>query len=216
MPDLSITVAAAEVVPYAIAPTLSFRLELTNEPADERVHTVVLRAQIQIEVLRRGYGRGEEQRLRDLFGESSRWGQTLRTMHWTHASTVAQSFAGTTTIDLPVPCSYDFNIAATKYFHGLEEGEIPLTLLFSGSIFYEGDSGRLQVAPISWDKEARFRLQVKTWQQLMDAYYPNIVWLQLRRDVFEQLYQYKVESGIPTWEQVVERLLPPVDEAVPS
>jgi hypothetical protein len=216
MPDLSMTVAAAEVVPYAIAPTLSFRLELTNEPADERVHTVVLRAQIQIDVLRRRYTQGEEERLRDLFGESSRWSQTLRTMHWTYASTVAQPFTGTTTIDLPVPCSYDFNIAATKYFHGLEDGEIPLSLLFSGSIFYEGDAGRLQVAPISWDKEASFRLPVRTWQQLMDTYYPNITWLQLRRDAFERLYQYKVESGIPTWEQVVERLLPPVDEAVPS
>ena len=104
-----------------------------------------------------------------------------------------------------VPCSYDFNVAATKYFAGLEEGEIPLSLLFSGSLFYEDQDARLQVAPISWTKEATFRLPVATWRELMDAYYPNIAWLQLRRDVFERLYRFKMENAIPTWEQALER-----------
>jgi hypothetical protein len=137
-------------------------------------------------------------------------------MHWTYASTVAQSFKGSTSVKMPVPCSFDFNGAATKYFHGLENGEIPLSLLFSGSVFYEDEAHRLQVAPISWDKEASFRLPVEMWQSLMDTYYPNLAWLQLRRDVFERLYRYKVEGGIPTWEQALERLLPPVDEAIAS
>jgi hypothetical protein len=216
MPDLTISVESVDVEPYALAPTLSFQLNVANEPVTERVHTIVLRAQIQIDVVRRRYDRNEEERLRDLFGEPSRWAQTLRTMHWTYASTVAQSFMGSTSVKMPVPCSFDFNVAATKYFHGLENGEIPLSLLFSGSVFYEDEAHRLQVAPISWDKEASFRLPVEMWQSLMDTYYPNLAWLQLRRDVFERLYRYKVEGGIPTWEQALERLLPPVDEAIAS
>ena len=59
---------------------------------------------------------------------------------------------------MPVPCTFDFNVAATKYFHGLSEGDLPLNFLFSGTVFYAGGSERLQVAPISWEKEAKFKL----------------------------------------------------------
>jgi hypothetical protein len=45
----------------------------------------------------------------------------------------------------------------------------------------------------------------------MDAYYPNLACLHLRRDVFDRLYRYKIERGIPTWEAALEGLLPPVD-----
>jgi hypothetical protein len=36
----------------------------------------------------------------------------------------------------------------------------------------------------------------------------------LRRDIFDRLYQYKRERGIPTWEQALESILPPETEAV--
>jgi hypothetical protein len=208
MPDLDFTVERAAVVPFAVIPTLGFHLRVSSTPATQSIHSVVLRCQIQLDVARRRYGPEEEERLRDLFGTPDRWGQTLRTMLWTHAHAVLPGFAGTTSIELPVPCSYDFNVAATKYFGGLTAGDVPLSFLFSGSIFYEEADGRLQVAPIPWTKEAEFRLPVATWRELMEAYYPNLAWLQLRRDVFERLYRYKVENAIPTWEQVFERILP--------
>jgi hypothetical protein len=198
-----------------MAPLLTFRLRVTNATAGETVHNVVLRCQIQIEVTRRQYQPEEEARLRDLFGEPERWGQTLRAMLWTHASVVVPPFTGEATLELPVACTYDFNVAATKYFYALEGGDIPLDFLFSGSVFYEDGEGALQVVPISWSLEARFRLPVKTWQQLMETYYPNLAWIQLRRDVFDRLYQYKVRHGIPTWEEAVERILPAVGEEAP-
>ena len=68
--------------------------------------------------------------------------------------------------------------------------------------------GGLQVAPISWDKEARFRLPVKIWREMMETYYPNSAWLCLHKDVFDRLYQYKVTHGIPTWEEVLESIIP--------
>jgi hypothetical protein len=215
VPDLRVQVEGAEVTPFAMVPLLTFRLRVTNASPDETIHNVVLRCQIQIEATKRHYGADEEARLRDLFGEPERWGQTLRAMLWTHASVVVPPFTGEVTAELPVPCTYDFNIAATKYFYALEEGDIPLDFLFSGSVFYQDGDGALQVAPISWSLEARFRLPVKTWRLLMDTYYPNIAFVELRRDVFDRLYQYKVRHGIPTWEQAVERILPPVDEEAP-
>jgi hypothetical protein len=214
MPDLSFQVEGAEVTPFAVTPLLAFQLRITNAPADEIIHNVVLRTQIQIESTRRKYQPDEEAKLGDLFGEPQRWGQTLRTLFWTHASVIVPRFAGETLVDLPVVCTYDFNLAVTKYFYALEQGEIPLEFLFSGSVFYQ-DGGVLQVAPISWTKEARFRLPVDTWRLLMQIYYPNLAWLQLREDVFDRLYRYKVRHGIPTWEQVIERLLSTADEEAP-
>ena len=175
---------------------------------------MALRCQIQIEVARRKYSGGDQKKLRDLFGEPERWGQTLRPLLWTHASVVAPQFTGSAVVSLQVPCTFDFNVAATKYFHGLADGDIPLCLMFSGTVFYADAEGALRIAPISWDKETRFRLPLKVWQDMMDLYYPNTAWLSLRRDVFDQLQEYKVRHGIPSWEQTMERILAEAEEAV--
>jgi len=212
MPDLSFQIEKAEAQRFAAAPTLLFKLRISNEDPNQRIHTVAVRSQIQLEVTRRQYTAQDQQNLRDLFDEPNRWSQTLKNMLWTHASVVAPAFENSIVVDLPVPCTFDFNVAATKYFHGLTEGEVPLNFLFSGTVFYGNEEGVLQVAPIPWDKEARFRLPLKAWTEMMDIYYPNSAWLCLRRDVFERLYQYKVQRGIPTWEQTLENLLPVGEE----
>jgi hypothetical protein len=206
MPDLNFSVEKAVVVPYAAAPMLNFALTISNTDPGT-IHTVALRCQIRIEPTRRRYEPAEQVGLRDLFGEPSRWGQTMHAMLWTYSSIVVPPFEGTTTVDLPVPCSYDFNLAATKYFHALGDGEVPLNLLFSGTIFYEGDDGALQVSQISWEKEATFCLPVKTWKEMMDLYYPNTAWLCLRKDAFDALNQFKSSLSLPTWESAIERLL---------
>lgn len=214
MPDLRLSVESAETVRFAAAPLMAFKLRVSNNSPEELIHTVALKAQIQIETARRQYEPPEQEQLLDLFGSPDRWGQTLRTMLWTHASAVVPRFTGSTLTDLHVPCTFDFNIAATKYFHGLSCGELPLCFQFSGTVFYQGADGALQVAPISWDKEAKFRLPVQAWKGLMDEYYPNSAWLALQKDTFERLYQFKVREGIPTWEETVERALAAVQETV--
>lgn len=207
MPDLNFQVEGAEAVTYAASPLLSLKLRVTNADAGEPIQTVALHCQIQIEATRRRYNEREQERLLDLYGEPERWGQTLRTTLWTHASIIVKPFQGSTLVELPVACTFDFNVAATKYFAGLEEGEVPLLLLFSGTVFYEATDGALQVAQISWEKEAKYRLPVRVWQEMMDHYYPNSAWLSLRRDVFDRLNQYKMRRGMPTWEQALESLL---------
>jgi len=215
MPDLSFRIEEVAVIPFAAAPTLGFKLRIENAVARETIHTVALRCQIQIEVTRRRYTAEEQSRMRDLFGEPDRWSQTLRNLLWTHAHVVVPSFQGSTVADLLVPCTFDFNVAATKYFEGLTDGEIPLHLMFSGTVFYAGSDDVLQVAPISWEQETKFKLPVKVWRAMMASYYPNCVWLNLRRDVFERLYQYKTQRGIPTWEQALEEVLA-IEETVNS
>jgi hypothetical protein len=137
-------------------------------------------------------------------------------MLWTHASAVVPSFTGETSVDLHVPCTFDFNVAATKYFHGLESGDIPLLFMFSGTVFFADQEDSLRVAPISWDKETRFRLPLKIWKDMMDAYYPNSVWLSLQKDVFERLHRYKMKHGVATWEQAFEKMLADGDQRAMS
>jgi hypothetical protein len=214
MPDLNFKVEGAQAVPYGASPLLSFTLRVTNDGPETAIHSVVLRAQIQIDVTRRHYTPKEQSKLQDLFGEPDRWAQTLRSLLWTHAIVIVPPFAKETVVELQVPCTFDFNVAATKYFHGLADGDLPLNFLFSGTVFYPGDNDHLQVAPISWDKETKFKLPLKTWRDLIDHYYPNSAWLYLRRDVFDRLHQYKVRHGIPTWDQVMERVLAGTEETV--
>lgn len=212
MPDLNFTIEGAEAVSYAAAPLLAFKLRLTNMPAEQSIHTVALRAQIQIEVTRRHYSPQEQDWLVDLFGSPDRWSKTLRNMLWTHTSLIVPEFTKDTLVDFPVPCTFDFNVAATKYFHALKDGDLPLIFLFSGTVFYQDEGKPLQVAPISWEKEAKFRLPVSVWRSLIEHYYPNTAWLTLRKDVFDRLYQYKVRRGILTWEQTIERALAAVEK----
>jgi hypothetical protein len=215
VPDLSFHVDGAAAVQFAASPLLGLVLRIENEPREEVIHTVVLRCQVQIEATRRRYRADEQAQLTDLFGEPDRWDRTLRTLLWTHVSSIVPRFTGTTTVELPVPCTFDFNVAATKYFAALGDGDIPLGLLFSGTVFYQDTRG-LQVVPIPWDREAHFKLPVAAWRGVIDAYYPNSAWLYLRRDVFDRLHSRKMHRGTPTWEQLFEDLLAEASEGVHS
>ena len=207
MPDLAFEIVGAEAPTHTVAPLLLFKLVVTNWPPDEPIHSVMLQCQVQIESVKRPYTPSEKDKLRDLFGEPERWGQTLRNKLWMHATVNIPAFTGRKEIDVAIPCSYDLNVVGTKYFYALEAGEIPLLFLFSGTVFYMAEDGRLQVGQIPWNKEAAFKLPVSLWQQMIENHYPNSAWLYLQRDVFERLYDYKRRHGLPTWEQVIEQLL---------
>ncbi|MBA2352110.1 MAG: hypothetical protein H0V78_10105 [Burkholderiales bacterium] len=56
---------------------------------------------------------------------------------------------------------------------------------------------------------------MKTWQEMMDHYYPNSAWLCLNRDVFDRLCEYKLRNRLPTWERALEHALDAVEENVP-
>ncbi|MBX5448521.1 DUF6084 family protein [Thermogemmatispora sp.] len=209
MPDLDFAVVGAEVPAYAAAPMLLFRLQLINRLAEEAIQSVVLRAQIQIEAARRRYSPAAQARLLEVFGEPERWGETLRSLLWAHAGTVVPAFSGRIEVDLPVACTYDFEVVSTKYFAALEgeEGVIPLRFLFSGTIFYESENGRLQVAPVPWSKEAAFALPLRCWQELIAHFYPGSAWIRLQRQILDRLAAYKLAHGLPTWDETMLRLL---------
>lgn len=207
MPDLNFQVEGAAAVAYSTSPLLALKLRITNADAEESIQSVALRCQVQIEVTHRKYDPQQQERLLDLFGVPERWNRTLRPLLWTHTNVMAPPFKGSSVVELPIPCTFDFNVASTKYFAALDDGEVPINLMFSGSVFYESEDRGLLVEQIPWDREAKYRLPVSVWREMMDLYYPNVAWLCLHRDVFERLSQYKMDHGIPTWEQALESLL---------
>jgi len=215
MPDLNFLIEGAEVAKFSATPQIVFKLRLSNRNPLETIQSVALRGQIQLEVTRRRYKPEDQEKLRDLFGEPDRWSQTLRNLLWTHVSVNVPAFHAETVVEVFVPCTFDFNVGATKYFFGLSDGDVHVCVMFSGTVFYSQDGGHMQVAPISWDKEAHFHFPVKVWRDMMDTYYPASAWICLRRDLFERLYDYKVRNGIPTWEKALESMLE-AEEAIRS
>ncbi len=205
MSDLRFQVIGARVEPYAVVPTLMLRIGI-RDATGARIHAVGLKVQVQIESQRRHYDAAEEARLYELFGEPARWGDTLRTILWTHVGAMVPAFEGAIEIDLPLQCSYDFEVASAKYFHALDEGDIPLLLQFSGSVFAQTDNG-IAFDQIAWNQEANFRLPVRLWRDVMNAYYPDSAWLRLRRDTFDALHRFKGHAVITTWDETIDVLL---------
>ena len=207
MPDLTFQITAVESCVHSMTPLLHFKLRVTNSLPDETIHSVLLTAQLQIQAPQRQYSSSEKEKLVELFGPPESWGQTLRNRLWTHTNATLGSFKGAADAVLPVPCTCDLNVAATKYLRALEGGEVSLLFLFNGSVFYMAADGRLQVSPISWNSECAYRMPAQVWREAMERHYPNTEWLALRRDTFEQLHAFKRREGLVTWEETFDRLL---------
>jgi hypothetical protein len=190
--------------PYAAGPTLVFRLAV-EAGAEVRVHALVLQCQLRIEPARRRYNPAEKAALRDVFGEPAQWGSSLNPIQFAQVSLTVPGFTGRTEVDLSVPCSYDLDVCAGRYFRALEEGEAPLLLLFSGTAF-TGDRG-FQVSPVPWDREAVARMPVAVWRQMMDQHFPGCDWLRLPREDMDALLDYRSRHGLPSWEATVRALL---------
>ncbi|HEY0560908.1 MAG: hypothetical protein JWM48_564 [Mycobacterium sp.] len=206
MTELAVEVVDVRPELYAASPHLLFRLRL-QETSGEVVHAMVLRCQLRVEPQRRHYDPEERAGLVDLFGTADRYASTLKPFLWTHATAVVQGFTGETTIDLPVACSYDLDVSTGKYLHALHDGDVPLILLFSGTVFTRGATG-FAVEQLSWSLEAPCRLPVATWRSLMDAYFPGGGWLRLDRETIDALLRYRSARGLTSWEATIADLLP--------
>ncbi|MEU9370929.1 DUF6084 family protein [Streptomyces avermitilis] len=189
---------------YAAGPTLLFRLRVTAAD-NARVHALALRCQIRIEPARRGYESAEADGLADLFGERSRWGNTLQPVQFAQVSLMVPGFTGETEVDLVVPCTYDLDIAATRYLAALKGGEVPLLMLFSGTAFT--GAGGFRVEPVPWDREAAFRMPVSAWREMVEQHFPGCGWIRLPRDTMDALLAYRSQRALPSWEATVRALL---------
>lgn len=205
-PELEFAVENGYAVKYAVAPTLGFELRVKRSDGGA-VRSVALNVQVRIAATRRTYGASEQERLVELFGSPDQWARNVGSFLWTNTTANVGPFTDSTVVELAIPCTYDFDVTAAKYFHALEGGEVPLELLFSGTVFYVDPSGRLQVASISWDREAAYRLPIAVWREMMEHHFGDSPWLRLRRGTFDRLYAYRAQKALLSWDDAVDELL---------
>lgn len=196
--------------PHAAQPTLNARIKI-SEITGVAIHSIVLMTQIRIEPQRRTYTDDQKERLYDLFGEKRQWGDTLKPIQFANVSFAVPSFVGSVEIDVPIPCSYDLDVTAGRLFDALDDGEVPLLLLFSGTVFSAGEGG-FQAGRVPWDKEATFRFPAVRWRRLMDLYFPGQGWLRLDKETIDGLRRFKSSRALPTWDNAITALLKEVGE----
>jgi hypothetical protein len=206
LPELAFSVLGAERVEYAAAPTLRFSVRVEST-AGHPIRSLLLDTQVRIAAQRRRYDAAAQERLYELFGAPAQWGNTLRSLLWTQVTVVVPPFSGAADVAIPVPCTYDLEVAAARYFAALEDGEVPVELLFSGSVFYATPDGRLQTARISWEQEAEYRLPVRVWHETLDQHFPGSAWLRLSRDRYDRLAAFKARRALAGWDETVDVLL---------
>lgn len=205
MAELAFSCTATKAARYAATPTLTFMLGIT-ESTGARVHAIALRCQIRIEPHRRRYSAAEARRLHDLFGDTSRWADTVKPIQLAIVTTMVPAFSALTEIDLQLPCTYDLEVASARYLQALDDGTIPLLLLFSGTIFVAEGSG-FAVELVPWSAEASFRMPVSVWQDLVNLHFPGSAWLRCSRETLDELSAFKSRRALPTWDATLAALL---------
>jgi Family of unknown function (DUF6084) len=204
-PCLRFTALGAEAMRSAVVPTLRLRLAIETDDA-RSIRGVALNVQVAIAAERRRYDAAETERLGELFGSPEQWSRSLGPVPWTRSTANVPAFDRRTNVDVVLPCSYDFEIAAAKYLAALAGGEIPVTVQFSGNVFYD-DGGRLQIAMIPWDAEASLRIPLALWHEAVDAAFPDSAWLRVRRETFGRLQAYRSRSAFVDWDAMFAALL---------
>jgi hypothetical protein len=205
MTDLAFACTQAAAERYAATPTLTFRLAIT-ERTGAAIHAIALRCQIRVEPYRRQYSAAEARRLNDLFGDTSRWAETVKPIQLATVPAMVPGFTSRTELDLPVPCTYDLEVASARYLQALDDGTIPLLLLFSGTVF-TAQGGGMRVELIPWSAEAAYRMPVSVWHDVVNLHFPGSAWLRCGRDTLDALAAFKAEHALPTWDATLRALL---------
>jgi hypothetical protein len=185
---------------------LALDLEVA-EPTGRKVYMIALTVALMLEPARRSYTDGERERLVELFGAPERWAVTTRSLVWARADVLVPSFTGATTVSIPVPCSYDLELAAAKYLYALSEGIAPLALHFNGTIYYRDDAGALQMVLVPWNTSIDYRMPVAVWRETVEHYYPGTAWVAVRSATLDALQREKLRRGLATFDDCVQALL---------
>ncbi|HEY4320967.1 MAG TPA: DUF6084 family protein [Gemmatimonadales bacterium] len=205
-PELTFAVEGVVAMRYSVGPSLGFRLTVGRADGGT-IESVLLQVQIRLAAGGRRYQPVEQERLANIFGRGDQWARSVGSLHWTNVTAVVPPFTGHTSIELPVSLTYDFEVTSAQYLQALDDGETPVDLLFSGTIFYLDADGLLQAAMIPWEQEARCKLPVAVWREAMDSHFPDAAWIRMSRATFDQLQLYRAGRAATDWDDPIRTLL---------
>jgi hypothetical protein len=204
-PEPEFAVTGAAHVAFAATPTMLFSATATD-PSGHEIQSIALTVQVMIDPARRGYDPDTRARLAELFGPPASWAPATSGLAWARVSATVPTFCGSTTFAIEVPCTYDLEVAAAKYFYAVRDGEIPLSFHFNGNVFFRGRE-RLQVVPVSWSSTAKFRMPVAAWRAMMTEHYPGGGWIRLSEETLAALNERRAARGLPSFDACVQELL---------
>lgn len=206
-PAPAFEIVGATHVPFAASPTMLFEA-IASEPTGAAIQSIALTVQVMIDPARRGYDPETRLRLTELFGPPASWAPSTSGLPWARVGTAVPGFVGQTRFSLEVPCTYDLEVAAAKYFYAVHDGEVPLTFHFNGNIFFHGGAdGRLQVMPISWTTSSQYRMPVAAWRAMIAEHYPGGGWMRVSDETLRALHERRAALGLATLDACVAELL---------
>ena len=204
--DPVFSVLGVEPVEHALAPTLRFQLHV-SDPQGRAIYAIALQTQIQVDPARRAYDAPTRERLVELFGSPERWGATTHSFNWARVDALVPSFTGATSFDLVVPCTYDLEVAASKYFYSLPGGHVPLSFHFTGMVLYRDAVEQLRVTGVPWSCSASWSMPVEAWKRAIADQYPGGGWVRLSVETLDALQSHKARAGHHTFDATVAELL---------
>jgi hypothetical protein len=205
VPAPEFAVQRAAHLAFAAAPTMVFSVA-ANEPSGREIQSMSLSVQVMIDPARRGYDEATRERLAELFGPPASWAPSTQGLSWARVSAAVPSFRGETVFALELPCTYDLEVAATKYFYALADGMVPLSFHFYGTVFYTAHDGRVQMTPVPWSSSTQFAMPVSAWRAMMAEHYPGGGWIRLGATTLATLNARRAERGL-TFDHLIQELL---------
>jgi hypothetical protein len=205
-PEPSFEITGAAHIPFTAAPTMLFSATVTD-PSGFAVQSIALTIQVMIDPAKRGYDDETRVRLQELFGPPASWAPATSGLAWARVATTVPGFQGATSFGIEVPCTYDLEVAAAKYFYSVSDGEIPLSFHFNGNIFFYGASERLQVMPVSWTCSAQYKLPISVWRAMIAEHFPGGGWIRVSDETLRRLNDRRGQRGLASFDAAIEELL---------
>jgi Family of unknown function (DUF6084) len=212
VPEPEFAITGAAHLAFSAAPTMLFSATV-EIPSGHEIQSIVLSVQVMIDPARRGYDVETRERLAELFGPPASWTPSTQGLAWARVSAIVPAFVGSTVFALEVPCTYDLEVAATKYFYAVPDGHVPLSFHFTGTVFYREPDGRLQVVPVPWSATAQFRMPIAAWQAMIAEHYPGGGWIRLNAHTLADLNARRAVRGLPSFDACISALLEEEDNA---
>jgi hypothetical protein len=205
-PEPEFAIIGAAHMAFAATPTMVFAATAADDSGHE-IQSIALTAQVMIDPAQRGYDDATRDRLAELFGPPASWAPSTSGLPWARVSAPVPGFRGSTTFAIEVPCTYDLEVAAAKYFYAVQDGHVPLSFHFNGNVFYRPRGGHLMVVPVAWSSLARFRMPAATWRAMIAEHYPGGGWIRLQETTLQALNDLRAKRGLPSFDACVNELL---------
>jgi Family of unknown function (DUF6084) len=204
-PEPEFAVISAAHAAFAATPTMLFEATVTD-PSGHEIQSIALTVAVMIDPARRGYDPETRARLAELFGPPASWAPATSGLTWARVAAAVPGFSGSTTFAIEVPCSYDLEVAAAKYFYAVQDGAVPLSFHFNGNVFFHGPQ-KLQVIPVPWSSTAQYRMPVSAWRAMITAHYPGGGWIRVSDETLAALNRRRADRGLATFDACVQELL---------